>query len=121
MITKRKRCYVLRIVRCCILCFIVVFTLPNPYKAADLYENQQIPSYAKWGLLAMQKTKERYPKANIVDYLHIGRETKTPNVAVERFKLWLQENGREYGVLIEIEFELQTERVLYITFTETDR
>ncbi|GAA3326498.1 hypothetical protein GCM10020331_062660 [Ectobacillus funiculus] len=38
------------------------FTLPNLDKAAELYENQQIPAYAKWGLLAMQKTKERYPK-----------------------------------------------------------
>lgn len=111
----------LQIVRCCILCFTVVFTLPIPYKAADLYENQQIPSYAKWGLLAMQKTKERYPKANIVDYLHIGREMKASGVAVERFKLWLRENGREYGVFIDIEFDVQTEEVLHITFKETDR
>jgi len=111
----------LQIFRGCILCFMVVFTLPIPYKAADLYENQQIPAYAKWGLLAMQKTKERYPKASIIDYLHIGREMKTSHIAVERFKLWLRENGREYGVLIDIEFEVQTEKVLHIAFKETNR
>lgn len=111
----------LQIFRCCVLCFTVVFTFPIPYQAADVYENQQIPSYAKWGLLAMQKTKERYPKANIIDYLHIGREMKAADIAVERFKLWLRENGREYGVLIDIEFEVQTEKVLYIIFKETNR
>lgn len=111
----------LQIVRCCILCFTVMFTFPHFYQAADLYENQQIPAYAKWGLLAMQKTKERYPKADIIDYLHIGREMKASDIAVERFKLWLREDGQEYGVLVAIEFEDQTEKVLDITFKETNR
>ncbi|WP_242143104.1 MULTISPECIES: YqzG/YhdC family protein [unclassified Bacillus cereus group] len=79
------------------------------------------PPYAKWGKLAVEKTKEKYPKAKIIDYLHIGRTPKTVHVTVEKFKLWLRENGKEYGVFVHIEFETKTEKLLRITFQKTNR
>ncbi|MGG2065548.1 MULTISPECIES: YqzG/YhdC family protein [unclassified Bacillus (in: firmicutes)] len=79
------------------------------------------PPYAKWGKLAVQKTKEKYPQADIIDYLHIGRRPKTVNISVEQFKLWLRENGREFGVFVDVEFETKTEKFLNIYFKETPR
>ncbi|MBT2729900.1 DUF3889 domain-containing protein [Bacillus sp. ISL-75] len=83
-------------------------------------QHKPIPSYAKWGTLALKKTHEKYPHAKIIDYLHIGR-TSGPQTSTERFKLWLKENNREFGVFINIEFNKETEKVLKITFEETTR
>lgn len=77
-------------------------------------------SYAKWGKLAMEKTKEKYPDAQIIDYLHRGRQKKD-DAMIEKFKLWLRGENREFGVFVSIEFDAKTEEVLHITFLETDR
>ncbi|MEG0471335.1 MAG: DUF3889 domain-containing protein [Solibacillus sp.] len=81
---------------------------------------KEVPAYAKWGGIAMQKTKEKYPKASIIDYLHIGREEEL-NISTEKFKLWLREGDREFGVFIDITFDRQTEQIINITLTKTDR
>jgi hypothetical protein len=76
--------------------------------------------YAKWGKMAMQKTQEKYPTATIRDYKHIGRVQGT-NTTIEKFKFWLKEKEREFGVLVQIEFDKETERVLRTTFREVPR
>ena len=81
---------------------------------------KEVPPYAKWGGIAMQKAKEKYPKASIIDYLHIGREEGTDR-STEKFKLWLREGDREFGIFIDITFDRQTEQILNITLTETPR
>ncbi|PAV28456.1 hypothetical protein CIL05_16080 [Virgibacillus profundi] len=78
----------------------------------------EIPPYAKWGQLAVKETKSKYPNAQVIDYLHIGRETKDDSM-VEKFKLWLKEESKEYGVFINIEFNSQTDEVIAITFRES--
>ncbi|KXH82077.1 DUF3889 domain-containing protein [Sporosarcina sp. HYO08] len=80
----------------------------------------QVPAYAKWGQLAMVETHAKYPKANIVDYLHEGRETEGEET-IEKFKLWLKEGNREFGVFVRIRFVTKTEKVVKITMQETDR
>ncbi|RNB55672.1 DUF3889 domain-containing protein [Brevibacillus gelatini] len=77
------------------------------------------PPYAKWGRLAMQETMKKYPHAQIVDYLHVGRTAKTPTTSEETFKLLLQEGNRRWALLVHIEFENQTEHVVQITFEES--
>ncbi|MBE7149194.1 DUF3889 domain-containing protein [Bacillus mycoides] len=79
------------------------------------------PPYAKWGKLAVEKTKEQYPKAEIIDYLHIGRKPKTVQITVEKFKLWLREDGKEYGVFVDVEFDTKTEKFLKMSFQKTNR
>ncbi|WP_253275481.1 DUF3889 domain-containing protein [Rossellomorea aquimaris] len=85
-----------------------------------LHAQQEIPSYAKWGSLAVRKTKERYPDADIVDYLYIGKENGT-KISTEKFKLWLRRGGKEFGVFVDIEFETDSEKLVDIKFRETDR
>ncbi|EJL47523.1 hypothetical protein BAG01nite_35890 [Brevibacillus agri] len=77
------------------------------------------PPYAKWGRLAMQETMKKYPHAQIVDYLHVGRTAKTPTTSEETFKLLLQEGNRRWALLVHIEFENQTEHVVQITYEES--
>jgi hypothetical protein len=77
----------------------------------------EVPSYAKWGKIAMQKTKEKYPKAAIIDYLHLGRK-KGEQTSVETFHLWLKEDNKEFGIKVDIEFANKTERVIKISFKE---
>jgi hypothetical protein len=60
-----------------------------------------------------------YPKAKVVDYLHVGRKEKTPTTSEETFKLLLQENNRMWALLVHIEFETKTEKVLKVRFEET--
>jgi hypothetical protein len=82
--------------------------------------NAQVPPYAKWGQLAMQKTKEKYPNAAITDYLHLGKVPGTTS-STEKFKLWLKEKDKEFGVLVDIEFDKNTERLIGIKFREVTR
>ncbi len=79
---------------------------------------KDIPSYAKWGRMAMKETKAKYPNADIIDYLHRGSKTKDSST-IEKFKLWLKENDKEFGVFINIEFNTDTEKVIDITFRES--
>ncbi|MBY7145121.1 DUF3889 domain-containing protein [Virgibacillus sp. NKC19-3] len=86
---------------------------PNTASAQD--EN---PPYAKWSRLAMEETKSEYPDADIIDYLHVGSHT-SEDETTQKFKLWLKEETKEYGVLIDITFHNETEEVIQISFEET--
>jgi hypothetical protein len=76
------------------------------------------PEYAKWGRIAMEKTKDKY-SAKIVDYSHVGRKQISNEVAEEVFKLWLRDGTREYGVRVSIQFYTSNERIIDIKFQET--
>ena len=98
----------------------VCISIGNTSSTNFVIAEKPVPSYAKWGTLAMKSTKERYPNAQIIDYLHVGK-TSGPSSFTEKFKLWLKENQKEFGVFVDIEFNKQTEKVINITFRETSR
>lgn len=81
-------------------------------------QQKPIPSYAKWGVLALKETQEKYPNAQVKDYKHIGRVSGT-RFTTERFKLWLKDDQKEFGVFVTIEFNNETEKVIKVTFKET--
>ncbi len=92
--------------------------MTTEYKA---YAKPEEPPYAKWGRLAMQETKTKYPRANIVDYLHVGAVTESSSITMEKFKLWLRQDQREWGVFVNIRYETATDRVISISFQETNQ
>lgn len=98
-----------------------VFTSGQYQKNVTAQTEEGIPSYARWGQLAVKETKSRYPKAKVIDYLHIGKETMPNGKTVEKFKLWLKEGNREFGVFIDIEYDTETDELVNITFEETDK
>lgn len=100
--------------------FFSVSILPTTLIHAVTAQQKPIPPYAKFGTLAMEKTHEKYPNAKIIDYLHIGRITG-PQSSTEKFKLWLKDNSKEFGVFVNIEFNNETGKVTNITFKETSR
>ncbi|WLD92491.1 DUF3889 domain-containing protein [Alkalihalobacillus sp. AL-G] len=102
----------------CILLFENYTTSKSPNNAIN--RNQEVPPHAKWGQIAMQKTKEKYPKAAIIDYLHIGREKGT-QYSTEKFKLWLKEEGKEFGVFVDIKFNNETEQIMDIKYMKTSK
>lgn len=81
---------------------------------------EAVPSYAKWGQLAVQETQEKYPHATIIDYLHEGSEIKGDST-IEKFKLWLKDGNHEFGVFVRIEYITATEKVISISFQESSR
>lgn len=83
-----------------------------------VYAQKPEPPYAKWGQLAMKKTKAKYPDANIIDYLHIGR-IENDSLVTEKFKLWLRQNNKEFGVYIDITFDPKTDEVKRINYKKT--
>lgn len=88
--------------------------------SATVHAQQEVPSYAKWGQLAIKETKSKYPNAKIIDYLHVGRETKG-DVIIENFKLWLKEGDKEFGVYVKIHYAIQTEKIVSIDVQETSK
>lgn len=94
--------------------------ITGPNLGISFAEEQVAPAYAKWGRIAMKETMEKYPNAQIIDYLHVGRKSKGSN-EVEQFKLWLKEDDKEFGVIIDIEFDAKTEEIVSVTMKETDK
>lgn len=89
--------------------------------AAEITPPQQVaPEYAKWGQIAMKNVMSKYPNAQIIDYLHVGKEAG-PTTSVEKFKLWMKDGDREFGVFVDITFNNETEEIVNIEYTETDK
>ncbi|KAA0966196.1 DUF3889 domain-containing protein [Sporosarcina sp. ANT_H38] len=84
------------------------------------HTKQEVPAYAKWGQLAIKETQSKYPNANIIDYLHEGSESKVDST-IEKFKLWLKDGDKEFGVFVRIEYTTVTEKVITIEMEETSR
>jgi len=97
--------------------FMTSSSVPMDLPAIELAQ-LEIPAYAKWGRLAVKETQLKYPHAEIIDYLHEGRETKE-NSIIEKFKLWLKDGDHEFGVFVRIEYSTETEKVINIQFKET--
>jgi hypothetical protein len=95
-----------------LLCALLVLFAPGGIASAQ-------PPYAKWGRLAVQQTMKKYPHAQIIDYLHVGRKNKTATTSEETFKLLLREGNRVWAVFVRIEFKNDTEQVVAIRFSET--
>lgn len=83
--------------------------------------HKSVPAYAKWGQLAVAETKKRYKDANVVDYLHVGRTKISSTDAQEAFKLWLRGEKGEFGVLVKIQFNEQTDKVTNMSFAVVNR
>lgn len=111
-IILRKTCIALGL-----LMVVWVITPPMPLAASV---QQEVPAYAKWGRLAVKEVQAKYPHARIIDYLHQGSESHG-NSTIERFKLWLKEGDREFGVFVRIEFTNESEEVIRVEFQETSR
>ncbi|MEN2768956.1 DUF3889 domain-containing protein [Ornithinibacillus xuwenensis] len=106
--------FLFKILCCSFLFFGITTSIPTN---EQLYAQKEVPPYAKWGRLAMQKTKEKYPHAKIVDYLHVGRDAGIAN-STETFKLWLEAPDKEFGVFIDITFDNNTEEIIRVKFRE---
>ncbi|KZN99341.1 hypothetical protein A4244_18635 [Bacillus badius] len=102
---------------CCIV--LIPIDLASVQVSLDniAYAEDQAPSYAKWGILSVQKAKQKYPNAAVIDYLHVGRYN-SPDHSTEKFKLWLKENGREFRALVEIKYNPKTEQVIRIAISD---
>jgi len=79
---------------------------------------QETPAYAKWGQLAIKEVKAKYPRAKIVDYLHEGKEVQGAST-IEKFKLWLKQPDKEFGVHVRISYKTTTQEVEKIEFQES--
>lgn len=98
-----------------------VFIPTTDNTLAQEEQQKPIPEYAKWGRMAMEKVKEKYPNADIIDYLHMGREVGE-KTSTEKFKLWLRNKDKtEFGVYVSITFDNQTEKVINIHYEETNQ
>jgi hypothetical protein len=113
-----------KIIYLSIICFSFIsfgFTDFIPISTESVvHAERPTPPYAKWGKIAVEKTKEKYPDAQVVDYLHVGREDKGSN-SVEKFKLWLKGTDKEFGVFVDVEFNEATESVIKISYKEVAR
>mgnify|MGYP003456018491 FL=1 len=99
---------------------LITFNSALTHFSTNAHSQQEIPSYAKWGKLAMKEAQSKYPNAKIIDYLHEGSESKGDST-IEKFKLWLKDDDKEFGVFVRIEYNTETEKVVDIEFEETSR
>lgn len=79
--------------------------------------HQETPAYAKWGQVAVKETQSKFPHSSIIDYLYEGSEPKE-NSTIEKFRLWLKENDKEFGVSVKIEYITDTNELIHIQIHE---
>lgn len=79
--------------------------------------NSKDPDYAMWGTLAVTEAKRKY-NMDVVDYLYMGRTTISSELAEEKFKLWLKEGAREFGVYVTVAFHPTTHQFISIRYEE---
>ncbi|WP_237582641.1 DUF3889 domain-containing protein [Pontibacillus yanchengensis] len=106
-----------RILICLLLVTSIIyspFAIPSSQPYQSVGAQPEVPSYAKWGRMAVKKTQEKYPNAKVKDYLHIGKSSKN-GTSVEQFKLWVKEDDKEFPVYVDIEFETKTDKFISIT------
>jgi len=96
------------------------FSTPFALEHSAHAQQKPTPPYAKWSVIAMDNVKAKYPNAQVGDYLYVGR-TNGDLTSTERFKFWLKENQREFGVYVNIEFNKQTEQITNVTYQETTK
>ena len=96
------------------------FSTPFAFEHSAHAQQKPTPPYAKWSVIAMDKVKAKYPNAKVVDYLYVGRNNGDLT-STERFKFWLKEPQREFGVYVNIEFNKETQQVTNVTYQETTR
>ncbi|WP_438350341.1 DUF3889 domain-containing protein [Paenibacillus sp. FA6] len=77
------------------------------------------PSYAKWGTIAVKETNKKY-NAAVVDYLHIGSKKISDNTTEEKFKLIINRNNKDIGVIVTILYNTNNNQLLTIHFQETN-
>ncbi|MFC5733266.1 DUF3889 domain-containing protein [Cytobacillus gottheilii] len=76
--------------------------------------------YAQWGRLAMQTAKQKFPDAQIVDYRYEGR-TDEGETAIEQFKLWAKKGQEEFGIVIKIRVDQNTNKLQNIQVLKTQQ
>lgn len=107
LIHLRKFCVILGI-------FLVLFAVRNSTIA---YAQQEIPAHAQWGKVVIKEAQAKYPQAKILDYLHEGSEVNGDST-IEKFKLWLKQSDKEFGVHVRIKYVTNTNKVVKIEFQE---
>ncbi len=81
------------------------------------YAQQEIPAHAKWGKVAIIEAQAKYPQAKILDYLHEGSEVNEDST-IEKFKLWLKQSDKEFGLQVRITYVTNTNKVVNIELQE---
>ncbi|MDR0140248.1 DUF3889 domain-containing protein [Metabacillus idriensis] len=75
----------------------------------------KVLSYEEFGRVAMRKTMEKYPDAQITDYLHVGKKRKAAT-SIETFKLTLKEKNKTFQLFVFVEYNEKTKKVVKVTF-----
>lgn len=106
-----RKLYLLGIVLVCLTVFIQTAMVANA-------QQETPPAYAKWGQMAIKEVKAKYPSAKIIDYLHEGKEVHGAST-IEKFKLWLKQPDKEFGVYVRISYQSATQKVEKIELQES--
>jgi hypothetical protein len=96
---------------------LLIFCLAGSTTAFSVHAHAEtkVLSYEEYGRIAMRKTMEKYPGAQITDYLHVGKKRKK-ETSIETFKLTLKEKNKTFQVLVLVEYNEKTKKVVKVTF-----
>ncbi|MGE7112547.1 DUF3889 domain-containing protein [Lysinibacillus sp. NPDC047702] len=95
----------------------LIFLTSQLHIPTAVFAQQEDPAYAKWSIVAIKEVRIKYPLAKIVDYLYEGREIQG-DTTIEKFKLWLKQNDKEFGVYVKIQYVTKTNKLENIELQE---
>ncbi|MGC4377363.1 DUF3889 domain-containing protein [Fictibacillus sp. Mic-4] len=74
--------------------------------------------YAKWGKLALQETKKKYPNSKVSDYRYDTRRINPDGTVIDFFNFIVTENAVTKDVRVSVMHDPDTDRLISITFEE---
>ncbi|MGR7943585.1 MULTISPECIES: DUF3889 domain-containing protein [unclassified Paenibacillus] len=77
-----------------------------------------VPGNVKWGKLVMEETAKRYNGVDIVDYKYEGRTVSRNGQAEERFVLWLNREGKSFGVRVTVTVQENNDSLVSVHLNE---
>ena len=78
----------------------------------------QEEDYAKWSKIAIEKMKEKYPRAKLNEYLYAGRTVISETEAEDRFLFYVKNHNDGLEVRAIVVFNPKTDQLITVKIKE---
>lgn len=80
--------------------------------------NEPRQDYAKWGKIALERTKEKYPNSIVSDYQYDTRRVNADGTVIDFFDFIITENKVEKDIKVKILHNPENGRLISVGFEE---
>ena len=96
------------------ICLFVCLLIPVSHVGAEL------PSYAKWGKVAIEETTKKYPEQNVTDYRYDGKVFISDVREQYNFEFTLKTNGQSREIRVYVLVNPKSDQLIDVLYDEIE-